>query len=413
MNTPAYADWTLSYPFYSEEAASAPKSQPADTPPAQAPKLNASVVQPPPVVIQTKKPEVAVPPAFQVVAAKPRLLAAFIPSIRLSSTILGEDTEWSGTVHIEGMVTVPPQTTLTVMPGSKIRFSENSGILVYGRIAVKGTPESPVYISSLFEEPRPSDWNGIFLIGTEKNNLFDHLVIQGADTAILASFSQFEASGIRIENSSTALQLTDSIVKVKNSAISTSGFGIHSVKSEVDLESVTFETNRSALSFLSSAVSAVNLRLRHNSGTAFTAEKSQLKLDRILFSFNLNGLKTTACDGSITNSRFISNREIAASLTGSNLKFSDNHISGSRVGLHIDDNNPTVWRNSISANSSYNILYLGEERLFAGGNWLGQNVAEMRELLVFSKRPGALLTAPLLAADPHPSARQDSTKATD
>src|SRR6185369_14631644 len=326
---------------------------------------------------------------------------------------LDEDTEWNGSLRIEGMVTVSPQSTLTVAPGSVIRFAANSGILVYGRIAIKGTPESPVFISSMYDEPRPSDWNGIFLIGTEKNNVFDHCVIQGADTAIQASFSAFAANGILIDNSDTALKLSNSTVTVRNSSLSSSTTGILAVKSEVDLETMTVDRNRSAISLQSSSLAAVNVRLRNNTQTAVVADKSQLKLDRMLFSFNLNGLKTTECDGSIINSRFLSNNETAAIFTASHLKFSDNHVSGSRVGVQLDDNNPTLWRNSISGNSSYNLLYLGDERYFAGGNWLGEIIPDSAEIPVFSKQPGALLTAPLLAVDPYPPVTLDSTKATD
>jgi Periplasmic copper-binding protein (NosD) len=430
LNNSAYAEWKWSLPFSSGSFATAPDNEPAVTEKPENPEVNHtslapkdsspqcptdnSTLQPPSSALTQKAPpELIVLPAIQGAATISRPLASFSPSTRLGTVILEEDTQWSGALLIEGMVTISPQTTLTVMPDSTIRFGADSGLLVYGRIAVKGTPESPVFISSLYEAPRPSDWNGIFLIGTEKNNLFDHLVIQGADTAIQASFSTFEANGIRVGNSSTGLKLSNSTVTVKNSSISASSYGILSLKSEVDLESATFDKNRNAMSLQSSSLTAVNVKLRDNTHTALIAEKSQLKLDRVLFSSNLNGLKSTGCDGSIMNSSFISNTETAASLTESNLKFSENHISGSRVGLHLDDNSPAIWRNSISGNSRYDVLYLGEEQLFAGGNWLGQSISGNGELSVFSKRRGALLTAPLLTIDPYPAVKFDSTKATD
>ncbi|HXC92882.1 MAG TPA: hypothetical protein VN652_02645, partial [Geobacteraceae bacterium] len=374
-------------------------------------KINAT--SPSPALKPVVKPAENALPVIQKPPQPPRALSVFSPTLKLGGMVLDEDTEWNGSLRIEGMVTVSPQSTLTVAPGSVIRFAANSGILVYGRIAIKGTPESPVFISSMYDEPRPSDWNGIFLIGTEKNNVFDHCVIQGADTAIQASFSAFAANSILIDNSDTALKLSNSTVTVRNSSLSSSATGILAVKSEVDLEAMTVDRNRSAISLQSSSLAAVNVRLRNNTQTALVADKSQLKLDRMLFSFNLNGLKTTECDGSIINSRFLSNNETAAIFTASHLKFSDNHVSGSRVGVQLDDNNPTLWRNSISGNSSYNLLYLGDERYFAGGNWLGEIIPDSAEIPVFSRQPGALLTAPLLAVDPYPPVTLDSTKATD
>ena len=419
-NSPAHAGWSWSFPFYwtdSGPAVSAPSAaaeesqRPEKDSSSQPPKVSATEASP--ALKLEVKPAETVLPSIQKPPLPPRALSVFSPAQKLGSTILDEDTRWSGSIQIDGMVTVSPQATLTIMPGSVIRFAANSGLLVYGRIALKGTPESPLLISSLYDEPRPSDWSGIFLIGTEKNNTFDHSVIQGADTAIQASFSAFEANGILIDNSDTALKLGNATVTVRNSVISSSTTGILAVKSEVDLESVTIDRNGSALTLQSSSLAAVKVRLRNNSHTALVADKSQLKLDRMLFSFNLNGLKTTECDGSIVNSRFISNRETAAILTASSLKFSDNHVSGSRVGVQLDDNNPTLWRNSISGNSSYNLLYLGDERYFAGGNWLGQNLPENQEAQMFSRQPGALLTAPLLAVDPYPPVGSDSAKAAD
>jgi hypothetical protein len=420
VNSPAQAGWSWSFPYYSADSGPAVSARPAAAEELQrlekdstSQPLKVNATAPSPVLKLEEKPAENVLPIIQKLPQPPRALSVFSPTLKLGSMILDEDTQWNGSLQIEGMVTVSPQSTLTVMPGSVIRFAANSGILVYGRIAFNGTPGSPVFISSLYDEPLPSDWNGIFLIGTEKNNIFDHSVIQGADTAIQASFSAFEANGILISNSGTALKLSNSTVTVRNSSISSSTTGILAVKSEVDLEAMTIDKNRSALSLQSSSLAAVNVRLRNNSQTALGADKSQLKLDRMLFSFNLNGLKVTECDGSILNSRFISNRETAAILTASNLKFSDNHVSGSRVGVQLDDNNATLWRNSISGNSSYNLLYLGGERYFAGGNWLGEIIPENMDIPVFSKQPGALLTAPLLAVDPHPPLRLDSTKATD
>jgi copper-binding protein NosD len=411
FDSPARAEWSWSYPFYSTDS-SGVSAKPAATEASGQPVKDSGVsttAVPPPA----SSPDPEAKPAETVLPSPPRTLSVFAPTLKPGGAILDEDTQWSGSLLIEGMVTVSPQTTLTIMPGTVIRFAAGSGILVLGRIAVQGTPENPVVITSMFDKPLPSDWSGIFLTGTEKSNVFDHVVIQGADTAIQASFSAFAANGLRIDTAATAMRLSNSTVSVRNSAVSSAMAGILAVKSEVDLEAMTFEQNRTALSLQSSALTAVNVRLRSSTGTALTAEKSQLKLDRMLFSFNLNGLRTLECDGSVINSRFISNSGTAAILTASHLKFTDNHVSGSSVGVQVDDNSPTLWRNSISGNSSYNLLYLGAERYFAGGNWLGQKLSENTEISVFSKQPGALLTAPLLAVDPHPPVRVDSTKATD
>lgn len=298
------------------------------------------------------------------------------------------------------MVTVAAQATLTVMPGTVVRFGPDSGILVLGRIVAKGTAELPILFSSFYLQPSPSDWYGIVLIGTAKKNIFDQVQMQGAEAAIYARSSSLKLKQLRIGNSSSGIILTDSIADAQGIFISGCSSGLSALQSEVDLEAVTIEKSETALSVTASSLTATRLKIASSSKSAFKAEKSQLKIEKSLFSANLGGAIVIACQGSINNSKFIANSETAVVLSDSPLRFSSNLVSGSKVGIQLLDNLSAVWGNSVYANSSYSILYSGDENIYLGGNWLGTTNIELVNQSLFSKKPGAIKLLPLLVTDP-------------
>jgi len=329
-----------------------------------------------------------------------RALAPFTPTSRIASRIFAEDTLWSGAILIEGMVTVAAQATLTIMPGTVVRFGADSGILVLGRIVAKGTAEQPIILASQYSEPASSDWYGIVLTGTPKKNIFDQVQMHGAEAAVYARSSSLELKHLHVENSSAAIKLADSIAYLKDIAIANCSSGLSAVKSEVDIESLVVKGGETALSVASSSLTATELKISNSSQSALIAEKSQLKIEKSVFSGNLAGAQVIGCEGSINNSKFITNSDTAVTLSGSLLKFSSNLVTGNKIGVQIIDNLAPIWGNSIYANSSYNLLYLGEDILYAGGNWFDTVNLDLLNKSLFSKRAGAIQILPLLAINP-------------
>jgi copper-binding protein NosD len=102
-----------------------------------------------------------------------------------------EDTVWSGRIRITGDVYVKEGVTLTVLPGTVIRFDtiepkleENGGrnmlgldspyfpgaeIIVRGRIIAVGTPDNPIVFTSSDKAAKPGAWGAINLLGSNGN----------------------------------------------------------------------------------------------------------------------------------------------------------------------------------------------------------------------------------------------------
>jgi len=413
-----HADWSWSLPFNSAEqsppSAAASRGKTNVTRPTEPQAVKSLKASAPALPVKSQQstsalPETAPPVTSpkQFTPAPPRGIAPFAPAFKSVATVIKEDTVWSGAVLVEGMVTVAAEATLTISPGTVIRFGANSGILVLGRIAVKGSAENPVTFSSLYTEPHPSDWYGIVLTGTGKKNIFENVMIHGAETAIYVRFSSIEMKKIRLTSSATAVSLLDSTGSFKDVAITDCATGLSAQKSEVDLESVALEKGKIGIAALSSALSADKLKISAFTQAAFTADRSHLKLANGRFSANLTGARIIACDGSIINSRFIGNIESGVTLSGSGIRFSANLVAGNRVGLQLEDNLAAVWGNSIQGNLNYNLLYLGDENIYLGGNWLGKLKADSMDKSIFSRRPGAVLLLPVLASDPLSASETD------
>jgi len=154
------------------------------------------------------------------------------------------------------------------------------------------------------------------------------------------------------------------------------------------------------LSVTASALTATKLTITASSQVALVAEKSQLKIEKSDFSGNLSGAMVIGCEGSFSTSKFMTNSDTAVVLSGSLLKFNSNLVSGNKIGVQLVDNLASIWGNSIYANSRYNLLYLGEDILYGGGNWFGTANPELLQKSLFSKRPGAMQMLPFLATDP-------------
>lgn len=414
-----HAAWNWTFPFYhaQQQQVLPPKNQetteeqPVVTPqPQTEPESFTNNVEKPseqkPEILPAKKITPLPEPAsisLKSIPSQPstvRDAASFDPVSRYSGEVFLEDIQWQGSVLLDGWVTVASQATLTIAPGTIVRVAGNGGIHVLGRIIAKGSPESPILFASLYPEPLAGDWFGIILSGTEKRNVLEHLRIEGADTGLFSRLSSFTAKNFNIHHVTTGVKLQDSVAELFNGRISSAATGLSGINSEADLDAVIFDENRNALSLNASSLSGRDVTLSANRLTGLSAEHSHLRLERLSLVGNSNGARFFSSDGSIVDSVIRNNAETGIILAGSRLKLNGTSVTGNGTGIQSDDNLPLLFGNSIHSNRSYNILYLGEDTFFAGGNWFGPEGSTPLERTIFSKRTGAVHTDPLLKNDP-------------
>src|SRR3989344_5501393 len=72
-----------------------------------------------------------------------------------------EDTTWtkaeSPYIIVERDTYIPPDVTLTILPGAVIKFKENKSLLVEGKINAEGTGAEPIYFTSIYDDEVPGE----------------------------------------------------------------------------------------------------------------------------------------------------------------------------------------------------------------------------------------------------------------
>jgi RHS repeat-associated protein len=117
----------------------------------------------------------------------------------IKSGNLTEDTVWSGIIGIEETVTVPENITLTIEPGTVIKFANSSvGLDVEGTLDVQGTLENKVVFTSWKDDtaggdnngdesesnPAVADWEGITFSGNSASGTLENVDVRYAETAV-------------------------------------------------------------------------------------------------------------------------------------------------------------------------------------------------------------------------------------
>jgi hypothetical protein len=143
-------------------------------------------------------------------------------AVEVDRLILKQDTVWKNEVLVKGDVEVPEGVTLTIMPGTEVRFSKieeygphklykdketyfpRAEIVVRGRLLAQGAKDKMITFTSAEGSPGPSDWGGInFLDSTD--NILEYCDISYAHTSIHCHSAQVVVSHCYIHHNGVAM----------------------------------------------------------------------------------------------------------------------------------------------------------------------------------------------------------------
>jgi len=120
----------------------------------------------------------------------------FAQTTTLDGQVITGDATWSGTVIIEGDVTIAPYGSLVILPGTRVLFrankdNSNSGrdktkteLIVKGTLIARGTINNKIWFSSTSTEPRMSDWCGIQISNPKHTSIVEYVVVEYAFNGI-------------------------------------------------------------------------------------------------------------------------------------------------------------------------------------------------------------------------------------
>lgn len=343
--------------------------------------------------------EAPAPQAPQAAAPAPRQEAQFAPGIILGDRIITEDTVWRGEVLVEGAVTVAPQATLTVEPGSVVRFRRKDNrealLVVQGRIVAAGTRETPIRFTSSYAVPAANDWQGIMLLGSEKKNLLENCRIEGARTGMEVLFSHVTLRGVRADRSATGFRFQDALATMEGGGAGDCDTGITLSESEANFKNLNLAGNRSAVSAQRSSIYLQEASIAMNR-SAFSCDDCRIKIQGGAVLDNDRGITLMECEGSIVGAKVARNGDYGISLTTSRVRVTGNQITGNvQQGVLVFDGSSVAWANSITGNG-YDVYNAGKEEFRAPGNWWGAAGPKIFD----NGGRGKVLTVPQLATPP-------------
>ncbi len=167
------------------------------------------------------------------------------PKLQFSDAEIRRDTVWKGSVLIDGSVRVYKGVTLTIEPGTEIRFvrrdADGDGLgdgtlIIEGTIRAEGTAEAPILFASAADAPRPGDWLEI-RVDFCREALLRHCIIRDSAYTLHAHFTRATVEDCIIRGNIDGCRLGQGSFLFRNCLIEKNrGKGINFRNSTVELK---------------------------------------------------------------------------------------------------------------------------------------------------------------------------------
>jgi parallel beta-helix repeat protein len=143
-------------------------------------------------------------------------------NVEIGMETIEEDTTWSGEITVTGDVYVPPGVTLTILPGTTVKFQridEQSGrnlfgndtpyypqaeLIIRGRLIAQGTRDNIILFTSAERNASIADWGAINLLGSDDSIIeyckiiFAYNGFHAHSSTALISHNEFIKNGVAI-----------------------------------------------------------------------------------------------------------------------------------------------------------------------------------------------------------------------
>jgi len=140
----------------------------------------------------------------------------------INKGVIDKDTIWKGEVLVKADVEVAKGATLTIMPGTIVRFEKieefgpgklsldklnhfpRAEIIVRGKVYAQGTLENKITFTSAEESGHPGDWGSVNFLGSTGNIIefcvftYAHTAVHAHSSQVVVSYSTFHFNGVAI-----------------------------------------------------------------------------------------------------------------------------------------------------------------------------------------------------------------------
>lgn len=167
--------------------------------------------------------------------------AAAIPSeaaepLRYEKGYITQDTTWSGTVTIVGQTVVRRGVTLTILPGTVVRFEwiDEDGdeigdgeLTVEGKLIARGTKDSMITFTSAQPEPKMKDWTFV-QISVNKEALVEYCVFEYAFSGLQVHYSDAVIRNSLFRKNFEGVRFSTTDVLIENNDFIENYYGVRS-----------------------------------------------------------------------------------------------------------------------------------------------------------------------------------------
>ena len=151
------------------------------------------------------------------------------------------DTVWSGEVVLPSRIETMLGSTISIMPGTVVKFGKDASLWLYGKIEAIGTPEKRILFTAAEKTSEQSYWDQIT---TEKSSAtFKYCDFENGNMALHSHFSNVEVDNCRLRNSESGFRARGGPIAVSNSLFSGNVYGMVFYLAKGVVEKNTFTKN--------------------------------------------------------------------------------------------------------------------------------------------------------------------------
>lgn len=188
--------------------------------------------------------------------AAPSLTARADGPLCYDKGVIDTDTTWSGSVVIKGQTVVKKGATLTIEPGTTVRFewSDEDGddigdgeLNVEGRIVARGTKDDMITFTSAKDKPAQKDWT-FLMISVNKGSLVEYCIFEYAFSGVQVHYSTavIRNNIMRHNFEGVRFSTTDVVIEHNEFTGNTYGIRYESRGSRTDVTKNIFKDNEYA-----------------------------------------------------------------------------------------------------------------------------------------------------------------------
>jgi len=301
---------------------------------------------------------------------------------RLHDQTYSVDQTWSGDVLIDGIVQFDAGTTLTILPGTTVRFvktdTDGDGIgeneiYVQGRLIANGTKDRPIVFTSAEEHPRPGDWGAVNIMVSEGAvNELSNCVIEYGYRGFHMHFSKGRVTDCVMRDNYLGIQCQDSELEVTGCTITHNRGAIVFKDSKLKIRNNLITDNYWAIRFLYGEVELAGNEITGNLINGVTFRENKVKASGNYLSDNRKGFSSEGAEVELDGNIVESNVESGVYLRHSKGELKANEIAGNGdSGISVEDSAVAVTGNDITGNTNFAVDNNGSMELDARGNWWG------------------------------------------